>query len=156
MGRCAAGEFSSDFYFDKAIMICRVRLRFSSYLLFLSVRYFLISPLNLLSAMTGEVLGSSLCRRASPPSEALWSQPQTAGWAALSRREPGPGAQGRGTAASPQPARLPLLEAAAAASLGIRASTLQLYLHAPGAARHTCHSQCAGPLIPGTLLGPSV
>lgn len=123
--RCAAGGFSSDFYFDKAIMICRVRLRFSSYLLLLSVRYFLISPRNLPSAVTGEVLGSCLCRGAPPPSAALRSQP-TGCWLGSARLQRArPGGQDRGSAASTEPAGLPLPWHSALARSG-RTRTLQV------------------------------
>lgn len=69
-GKVCRRRICSDFYFDKAVMTCRVRLRFSSDLLILSVRYFLISPLNL---------------PPTPPPSALWEWAGTHGLAAISR-----------------------------------------------------------------------
>lgn len=55
--------------------------------------------------MTGEVLGSRLCRRASPPSEALWSQPAACQLGSTGLREPGPRGAGQGLRCLPSACR---------------------------------------------------
>lgn len=140
VGRCAAGGFRSDFDFYKAITICRVRLRLSSYLLLLSVWYFLLSPWNVPSAMTGEVLGSSQCRRAPVLSVAPWSRPAGC-WPGSARpQQARPGAEGRGSgpALTPQGCRywnlLPPLPWDSALAHSGCTCTLQAQWGAPAAA----------------------